>query len=169
AAFGSCLAMRPSLRRKRGLDPFQVSVALASPVLLGSLGRIPLGMLTDRFGGRLIFSVVMGASVAPVMMIGFVTDYRQLVACGFFIGLALAGFSVGASFVSVWYGAEKQGMALGIYGVGNIGQSLAAFGSPVLATEFGFKWGFWAFGVLLTVWLAFFSIKARNSPFRAPT
>src|SRR5262249_22673585 len=65
AVFGSVSAMMPILKKNLGLGPVQVSVALAIPVLLGSLGRIPLGMLTDRYGGRLIFSLVMACSVAP--------------------------------------------------------------------------------------------------------
>jgi NNP family nitrate/nitrite transporter-like MFS transporter len=168
AVFGSVSAMMPILKKNLSLGPVRVSVALAIPVLLGSLGRIPLGMLTDRYGGRLIFSVVMASSITPALMMGFVADYWQLIVCGFFIGIALASFSVGVGFVSGWYPPQRQGLALGVYGAGNIGQSLAAFGSPVLAAALGFRWGFWTFGVLLVVWLAFFWIKARNAPRRAP-
>jgi NNP family nitrate/nitrite transporter-like MFS transporter len=168
AVFGSVSAMMPILKKNLGLNPVQVSVALAIPVLLGSLGRVPLGMLTDRYGGRLIFSLVMACSVAPTIMMGFVASYWQLTMCGFFIGAALASFSVGVGFVSGWYRPERQGMALGVYGAGNIGQSLAAFGAPVLASAFGFKWGFWTFGILLLVWLVVFLLKAENAPRRAP-
>jgi MFS transporter, NNP family, nitrate/nitrite transporter len=168
AVFGSVSAMMPILKKNLGLDPVQVSVALAIPVLLGSLGRIPLGMLTDRYGGRLIFAIVMACSIVPAMLMGFVSEYWQLAVCGFFIGIALASFSVGVGFVSGWYRAERQGYALGVYGAGNIGQSLAAFGSPVLAASLGFKWGFWTFGVLLLVWLTLFWLKAENAPIRAP-
>jgi NNP family nitrate/nitrite transporter-like MFS transporter len=168
AVFGSVSAMMPILKKNLGLDPVQVSIALAVPVLLGSLGRIPLGMLTDRYGGRAVFSVVMVSSIVPALMMGFVADYWQLIVCGFFIGVALASFSVGVGFVSGWYPPERQGFALGIYGAGNIGQSLAAFGSPALAAAFGFKWGFWTFGVLLVAWLALFWFKAQNAPRRAP-
>src|SRR5262249_45682097 len=140
AVFGSVSAMMPILKKALALNPVQVSVALAIPVLLGSLGRIPLGMLTDRFGGRLIFSIVMACSIVPAILMGFVSAYWQLVACGFFIGIALASFSVGVGFVSGWFPPERQGAVLGVYGAGNIGQSLAAFGSPVLAAALGFKW-----------------------------
>ena len=167
AVFGSVSAMMPILKKSLGLNPVQVSLALAVPVLLGSLGRIPLGMLTDRFGGRLIFSIVMACSIVPAFLMGFVTAYWQLIACGFFIGIALASFSVGVGLVSGWFPPERQGFALGVYGAGNIGQSLAAFGSPVLAAALGFKWGFWTFGVLLLVWLAIFWLKAENAPRRA--
>lgn len=168
AVFGSVSAMMPIIRKQLELSPIQVSVAIAIPVLLGSLGRIPLGMLTDRFGGRLIFTIVMACSVVPAMLMGFVTQYWQLVLCGLLIGIALATFSVGVAFVSGWYPPEKQGTALGIYGAGNIGQSLAAFGSPLLAGWLGFKWGFWTFGLLLLVWLLVFWIGARNAPRKVP-
>ncbi|PYP84807.1 MAG: MFS transporter [Blastocatellia bacterium AA13] len=163
AVFGSVSAMMPILRKQLGLSPIQISVAIAVPVLLGSLGRIPLGILTDRFGGRLIFTIVMACAVVPAMLMGWVGAYWQLLLCGLFIGIALASFSVGVGFVSGWYPPAKQGSALGIYGAGNIGQSLAAFGSPLLAGSLGFKWGFWTFGLLLFGWLVVFWIAARNA------
>ncbi len=168
AVFGSVSAMMPILKKNLNLDPLQVSIAIAIPVLLGSLGRIPLGMLTDRYGGRIIFSIVMACSIVPSILMGWVSEYWQLLACGFFIGIALASFSVGVGFVSGWYEARRQGTALGIYGAGNIGQSLAAFGSPLLAGALGFRWGFWTFGLILSVWLVVFVMKAENAPRRAP-
>jgi NNP family nitrate/nitrite transporter-like MFS transporter len=168
AVFGSASAMMPLISRQIHLTPVQKSIALAVPVLLGSLGRIPLGILTDRFGGRVVFSAVMLMSILPAFLMGTVTSYAQLLAFGLLIGIALASFSVGVGFVSGWYPPERQGFALGVYGAGNIGQSLAAYGSPVLAAAFGFRWGFWAFGLLLAGWLALFAITAQNAPRRAP-
>jgi NNP family nitrate/nitrite transporter-like MFS transporter len=166
AVFGSVSAMMPIIRKSLGLTPMQVSMAIAIPVLLGSLGRIPLGILTDRYGGRLIFSIVMALSIPPAFLMGWVGSYWQLVLCGFFIGIPLASFSVGVGFVSGWYAPARQGMALGIYGAGNIGQSLAAFGSPLIAGALGFKWGFWIFGILLVTWLIVFLLKSVNAPRR---
>ncbi|MEX2387248.1 MAG: MFS transporter, partial [Phycisphaeraceae bacterium] len=168
AVFGSISAMMPIVRERLGLTPMQVSVAIALPVLLGSLGRIPLGMLTDRFGGRAVFSVVMVCSLVPAVVLGFVDSYVGLLVCGFFVGLALASFSVGVGFVSGWYPPQKQGMALGIYGAGNAGQSLAAFGSPVIAAVLGYAWGFWVFSILTAIWAALFLVSARNAPRQAP-
>jgi len=168
AVFGSVSAMMPIMKKMLGLNPIQVSVAIAVPVLLGSLGRIPLGILTDRFGGRVVFSAVMACSVVPAALMGYVSAYWQLLLCGFFIGIALASFSVGVGFVSGWYPPERQGMALGVYGAGNIGQSLAAFGSPLLAGALGFGWGFWTFGLILLAWLALFWFKASDAPRRGP-
>ena len=158
AVFGSMSAMMPIISKHMALTPVQKSIAIAIPVLLGSVGRIPLGILTDRFGGRIVFSLVMLFSIIPAFLMGGVSNYSQLLADGFFIGTALASFSVGVSFVNGWYPPERQGFALGIYGAGNIGQSLAAYGSPVLAAAIGFRWGFWTFGVLLSIWLVIFAL-----------
>jgi len=128
-----------------------------------------LGILTDRFGGRLVFSLVMLLSIISAFLIASVNNYSQLLTYGFMIGVSLASFSVGVSFVNGWYPPERQGFALGVYGAGNIGQSLAAYGSPVLAVVVGFKWGFWTFGVLLSIWLMIFAVLARNAPGRGPT
>src|SRR4030095_2018452 len=123
AVFGSVSAMMPILRKQLELDPIPGSLALPVPrpipVLRGSLGRIPLGVLADRYGGRSVFSAVMALSIVPAFLMGWVGSFAQLVACGFFIGIALACFSVGVGFVSGWYPPERQGSALGIYGAGN--------------------------------------------------
>lgn len=163
AVFGSLSAMMPILSPQMHLSPVQKSVAIALPVLLGSLGRIPLGMLTDRFGGRSVFSAVMLLSVIPAFLMGTVRDYPHLLIYGFFIGIGLASFSVGVGFVSGWFDAERQGFALGVYGAGNIGQSLAAFGAPFIAAAAGVRWGFWTFGVLLSIWLLLFVLLGRNA------
>ncbi|HEY6910910.1 MAG TPA: MFS transporter [Myxococcales bacterium] len=168
AAFGSVSAMMPILRKSLGLTPVQTSVALAIPVLLGSLGRIPLGMLTDRFGGRRVFILVLAASAVAAGAMAFVASYTALVITGFFLGIALASFAVGVGFSSGWYPPEKQGTALGIYGAGNIGQSLAAFGAPFIARAFGVPWGFWTFAILAAAWLAVFAFAARDPQRAAP-
>lgn len=169
AVFGSLSAMMPILSKQMHLTSVQKSVAVAIPVLLGSLGRIPLGMLTDRLGGRSVFTAVMLLSIVPAFLMGGVHDYAHLIAYGFLIGIALASFSVGVGFVSGWYAANKQGFALGVYGAGNIGQSLAAFGAPIIAAAIGFRWGFWIFGILLAIWLLIFAVAARNAPRRGAT
>jgi NNP family nitrate/nitrite transporter-like MFS transporter len=166
AAFGSVSALMPILRKSLGLTPVQTSVALAIPVLLGSLGRIPLGMLTDRLGGRRVFIAVLAASSLAAAAMAFVGSYTGLVVTGFFLGIALASFAVGVGFSSGWYPPERQGTALGIYGAGNIGQSLAAFGAPFIARAWGVPWGFWTFAILAAAWLALFAAAARD-PARA--
>ncbi len=169
AVFGSVSAMMPIMRKTLHFSPLQASIAVAVPILLGSLGRIPLGMLTDRYGGRRVFAFVMAFSIIPSVLMGRLGSFAAVVVCGFFIGIALASFSVGVAFSSGWYPPEKQGTALGVYGAGNIGQSLAAYGSPVLAGAFGYIWGYQTFAIVLAVWLALFLVMAKDAPRRAPT
>jgi NNP family nitrate/nitrite transporter-like MFS transporter len=168
AVFGSLSAMMPILSRQMHLSPVQKSVAVALPVLLGSLGRIPLGVLTDRFGGRLIFILTMAFSIVPAFLMGGVRNYHQLLIYGFFIGIALASFSVGVGFVNGWFPPARQGFALGVYGAGNVGQSVAAFAAPFIAKAYGVKWGFWTFGIALIIWLVIFAAKAKDVPRQGP-
>lgn len=161
--------MMPVLKKQLHLAPVQVSIAMAIPVLLGSLGRIPLGLLTDRLGGREVFTGTMIVSVAAALLMGQVETYSQLLLFGFFTGIALASFSVGVAFVSGWYSPEKQGFALGVYGAGNVGQSLAAFGSPLLFARLGFRHTFWAFAALLALWCIVFAAFAKDAPRTAPS
>jgi NNP family nitrate/nitrite transporter-like MFS transporter len=168
AMFGSVSAMMPVLKSRLSLSPVQVSVALALPVLLGSLGRIPLGMLTDRYGGRRVFTLVMLGSILPVVALGWVQTYGQLLVAAFGVGLALASFSVGAGFVSGWFPPQRQGFALGVYGAGNIGQSLAAFGAPLIVAGMGYRWGFWVFALLTAIWVVVYGLFARNAPRQGP-
>lgn len=164
AVFGSVSAMMPVLKKQFHLAPVQASIAMAIPVLLGSLGRIPLGMLADRLGGRKVFTWTMAASIVAALLMGTVQGYPQLLLFGFLTGIALASFSVGVAFVSGWYPPAKQGFALGVYGAGNIGQSLAAFGAPLLFPFVGLRNTFWIFGAILAGWAVLFFLLARNAP-----
>lgn len=164
AVFGSVSAMMPVLKKQLHLAPVQASIAMAIPVLLGSLGRIPLGLLADRLGGRKVFTGTMIAAVIAAVLMGKVESYSQLLLFGFFTGIALASFSVGVAFVSGWYPPEKQGFALGLYGAGNVGQSLAAFGAPLLFAWVGFRNTFWSFAALLAVWCLLFFVFAKDAP-----
>src|SRR5579884_175126 len=99
---------------------------------------------------------------------GYASSYHQLIIFGVVTGVALASFSVGVGFVSGWFSAERQGLALGVYGAGNVGQSLAAFGAPLLAARVGVRGAFWLFAALLFIWMATFAVAARNAPSRGP-
>lgn len=166
AVFGSISAMMPILKGRLHLSPMEVSIALAMPVLLGSLGRIPLGILTDRYGGRRMFIIVMASAVVAGIAAGFADSYSALLVAGFFVGIGLASFSVGTGFVSPWYPAERQGAALGIYGAGNVGQSLAAYGAPVIVAALGYSWGFHVYALLAVLWLTLFIWRAHDAPVR---
>lgn len=168
SVFGSVSAMMPLLKVRLQLTPFQTSLAIAVPVLLGSLGRIPLGVLADRLGSKRVSMGVLVASILAAIAIAKVQGFSQLVTVGFFLGISLASFASCIGLASGWYPPARQGTALGVYGAGNIGQSLAAFGAPVLAKSLGFEWGFWTFAALAGAWLVPFALLARDPPRRGP-
>jgi len=123
-----------------GLDQGQVSIMLATPVLVGALGRIVVGALTDRFGGRKMFALVLLASVPAVLLValaGSIGSYPLLVAAGFLLGVAGTIFAVGVPFSSAWYPAPQRGFATGVFGMGMIGTAVSAFATPRLAQAIG--------------------------------
>lgn len=164
AAWGLIAAFAPRFRDAFHLSATESAFLIAVPVILGSLARIPVGMLADRFGGRLVFTALMALVVFPVFVTPLVESYRQLLICGFFLGLAGSSFAVGVGFVSRWFTAERQGSALGVYGIGNIGQSAAVFLGPLIALSLGWQNVFRGTAVILAVWAAAFWMLARNAP-----
>lgn len=164
AAWGLIAAFAPHFRDTFHLSATQSALMVAVPVLLGSLARLPVGMLADRFGGRLIFSLLMLLCAVPAFLIPLAETYPQLLLGGFFLGLAGSSFAVGIGFVSRWFSAKKQGSALGVYGMGNIGQSAAVFLGPLLAVTLGWQNIFRGIAAMLVVWAAVFWLFARNAP-----
>ena len=145
-----------------GLTASQTAFLVAVPVLLGSLARLPMGMLTDRFGGRLVFTALLVFSSAAAFIVPLTRSYNALLFSAFLIGMAGSSFAVGAAFVSRWTAAARQGTALGIYGLGTMGQSLAVFVGPVVAARFGWETVFRGTSALLLVWAVVYVALARN-------
>jgi len=164
AAWGLISAFAPRFRETFHLTATQTAFLVAVPVLLGALLRIVTGMLADRFGGRAIFSLLMIVVAVPACLVPLVPSYRILLYVAFFLGIAGSSFAVGVGFVSRWFPPEKQGGALGIYGLGNIGQSAAVFVGPVLAVVVGWQNIFRGMAALLVIWGVAFFLLARNSP-----
>src|SRR5262245_19706918 len=144
------------------LNASQTALLVAIPVLLGSLARLPMGILTDRFGGRIVFTALLAFSSIAAFVVPLTRSYNSLLAAAFLIGMAGSSFAVGAAFVSRWTSAASQGTALGIYGLGTMGQSLAVFGGPVVAAALGWEAVFRGTGVLLVVWAVIYFLLARN-------
>jgi MFS transporter, NNP family, nitrate/nitrite transporter len=150
-----------------GLNYTEALLLTAVPVVLGSLLRVPVGILTDRYGGRIVFALLLAFSALPAILFGYAHAYWSLLAVGFLLGVAGASFAVGVPFVSGWFGRERQGFALGVYGIGNIGTAIAFFGAPPLSTRWGQATVGWVTGVALLVGAALFYLLARNAPSRA--
>lgn len=147
-----------------GLNYTEALLLTAVPVVLGSLLRVPLGIATDRYGGRIVFSLLLAASALPAVLFGYAHAYWALIAVGFLLGIAGASFAVGVPFVAGWYGRERQGFALGVYGMGNIGTAIAFFGAPSVANHWGRATVGWATGIGLLAAAALFYLFARNAP-----
>lgn len=124
-----------------GLDAAQTSMLVATPVIVGSLGRILTGALTDRFGGRIMFTILTAASAVPVLLVmiaGQIGSYALLIAFGFLLGIAGTTFAIGIPFVNAWYDASKRGFATGLFGAGMGGTALSSFFTPRMVTWFGY-------------------------------
>ncbi len=164
AAWGLIGGLAPIFTELYSLSASQTALLVAVPVLLGSLARLPMGMLTDRFGGRVMFSGLMAVSAVASWLVSLTSSSSSLLASAFFIGLAGSSFSIGAAFVSRWTPPASQGTALGVFGLGLLGQSLAVFGGAVAAAAFGWAAVFQGVGVALLVWAIAFAAFARNAP-----
>lgn len=115
-----------------GLTDTQFGFLVATPILTGSLCRLFLGILTDQYGGRIVFSLLMLAASICTWFLTFADDYYQCIFAALGIGLAGGGFAVGIAYVSRWYPKGSQGTALGIFGMGNFGAAITNFGAPFL-------------------------------------
>ncbi len=164
AAWGLISAFAPTFRQQFHLTASQTALLVAVPVLLGSLARIPMGMLTDRFGGRVMFAVLIAFLVAPLLAVPKAVGLQQLLIVAFFLGMAGSSFAIGVGYVSRWYSMERQGSALGIYGLGNIGQSAAVFLGPLVALRYGIPNVYRGTAVLCGIWAVIFFLFARNAP-----
>ena len=164
AAWGLIGGLAPVFSQLYGLSASQTALLVAVPVLLGSVARLPMGMLTDRFGGRAMFTILLVISAAASWAVSLTTSYEMLLAAAFLIGLSGSSFAIGAAFVSRWTAPGRQGTALGVFGLGLLGQSAAVFGGAVAAQAFGWQFVFRGVGVLLMAWAVIFAVAARNNP-----
>ncbi|MDM4767307.1 nitrate/nitrite transporter [Pelomonas sp. SE-A7] len=125
------------IKKQLGLNATEFGLLTATPVLTGSLIRVPLGIWTDRYGGRLVFFALMLACVIPIWLMSYATAYWQFLTIGLFVGLAGGSFSVGTPYVARWFPKSRQGFAMGVFGAGNSGAAVNKFVAPALVVAFG--------------------------------
>ena len=128
------------IKKQLDLSETQFGLLAAMPVLTGSLVRVPLGLWTDRFGGRIVFFLLMLSTVLPIWMMSYATQYWHFLVIGMFVGLAGGSFSVGTPYVARWFPKNRQGLAMGIFGAGNSGSALTKFVAPGLIVLAGGSW-----------------------------
>lgn len=162
----------PRFKDSLALSTFEQSLLVAVPVVVGSLGRIPVGALTDRFGGRVMFPVVSLLTIVPVLYLGLAghSSLAALLVGGFFLGIAGTAFAVGVPFVNGWFPPERRGFAIGIFGAGMGGTAISALTTVKAADKFGMEFPFVLTAILLAVYAVAAWFVLREAPGRtAPT
>ncbi len=170
-AFTACFAVWTifsiigiKIKTDLGLTDTQFGLLVATPVLTGSLSRLLLGIWTDQYGGRLVFTLTMLCSAVATWLLSTVTTYEMFLVAALGVGLAGGGFAVGISYVSQWYEKEKQGTALGIFGVGNVGAAITNFGAPYLLVALGWEGTARAYAIMLGVIAILFYLLSKDDP-----
>ena len=125
------------IKKTLDLNETQFGILVAMPVLTGSLIRLPLGMLTDKFGGRIVFFVLMLSTVIPIYLISYGTAYWHYLVTGLFVGVAGGSFTVGISYCARWFPKNQQGTAMGIFGAGNSGAAVTKIVAPSIVLAYG--------------------------------
>ncbi|MFD4839986.1 nitrate/nitrite transporter [Achromobacter sp. NPDC058515] len=128
------------IKAQLGLSETQFGLLAAMPVLTGSLVRVPLGIWTDRYGGRPVFFILMLLAVVPIWLLSYATEYWQFLVLALFVGLTGGSFSVGTPYVARWFPRNKQGLAMGVFGAGNSGSAITKFVAPALIAAAGGAW-----------------------------
>ncbi len=154
------------------LTESDVALMVAVPVIVGSLGRIIVGALTDKYGGRLMFPVISGITIIPILFIAFfaLDSYTLLLIGGFFLGIAGTAFAVGVPFVNAWFPPERRGLAIGIFGAGMGGTAISALTTVKLYENIGEKAPFLITATALAIYAVASWLILRDAPGRtAPT
>ena len=139
------------IKQTLGLNETQFGLLIAMPVLTGSLIRLPLGMLTDKFGGRIVFFVIMISTVIQIYLISFCTEYWQYLVTGLFVGVAGGSFTVGIAYCARWFPKNQQGLAMGIFGAGNTGAAVTKLVAPLIVVAYGWTMVPQVYAVLMLV------------------
>lgn len=120
------------IRQEFGLSDVQLSWLTATAILNGALWRLAFGILADRYGGRVVMTLTLLLTAIPAYLVSHASSYSQLLVYAFLVGIAGNGFSVGVSWNGAWFGRERQGFALGLFGAGNVGASVTKLFGPTL-------------------------------------
>jgi len=152
------------IKQTLGLNETQFGILIATPVLTGSLIRLPLGMWTDRFGGRLVFFILMLATVIPIWMISWGTEFWHFLVTGLFVGVAGGSFTVGIAYCARWFPRNRQGFAMGIFGVGNTGAAVTKLVAPTIVVAYGWAMVPKVYAVLMAVTAVLFWFFTFTNP-----
>ncbi len=152
------------IKAQLGLNETEFGILIATPVLTGSLIRVPLGMWTDKFGGRIVFFVLMLTVVIPIWMISWATQYWHFLVTGLFVGMAGGSFTVGIAYCARWFPKKQQGLAMGIFGAGNTGAAVTKLVAPIIVVGYGWTMVPKVYAVLMLVTAILFWFFTYSDP-----
>ncbi len=152
------------LKAQLGLNATEFGLLTAMPVLTGSLVRVPLGLWTDRYGGRIVMTLLMAATVPAIWLMAYATAYWHFLVIGLFVGLAGGSFSVGTPYVARWFPRHRQGMAMGVYGAGNSGSAVNKFVAPALLAAGGWTLVPQAYAAIMAGTVLLFWLFSAHDP-----
>jgi len=127
------------IKQELGLNDTQFGLLIGTPILSGSLIRLVLGIWTDQYGGRRVYTVVMLAAAVATYLLTWAHTYPEFLVAALFVGIAGGSFAVGIAYVSRFYPTGKQGTALGIFGAGNVGAAITKFVAPFVLVAYGWQ------------------------------
>jgi len=170
-AFTACFAVWTifsiigvEIQKELALSEFEFGLLVATPVLTGSVIRLILGVWTERWGGRLVFTLQMLAAAAATWALTWATTYTGYLIAALGIGLAGGSFIIGVAYVSRWYGPGRQGMALGVFGAGNVGAAVTKFLAPFVMVAMGWHGVAQVWAIALAVIGVLFYVLAKDDP-----
>ncbi len=152
------------IKETLGLNETQFGILIAMPVLTGSLFRLPIGILTDIYGGRIVFMSLMVSTIIPIWFVSAGTEYWHYLVLGLFVGLAGASFTVGIAYVARWFPKNQQGTAMGIFGAGNVGAAITKLVAPSIVVAYGWAMVPKVYAVIMTVMAIAFWLFTYDDP-----
>ena len=152
------------IRQELGLTQTEFGLLVGTPILTGSLIRVVLGIWTDQYGGRRVFTVTMLAAAIATFLLAYAHTYAQTLVAALGVGIAGGSFAVGVAYVSRWYPPERKGTALGIFGAGNVGAAVTKFFAPLVLLAFGWQAVAQVWAAALVVMAVVFFVTTKEDP-----
>ncbi len=152
------------IKQELGLTDTEFGILVATPILTGSITRLPLGILTDYFGGRIVFFIQMILVAIATYSLAFANLYWHYLLAGLFVGLAGGSFAIGIAYTSAWFEKEKQGTAMGIFGAGNAGAAITNLIAPMIVVAVGWRMVPTIYSIAMAVMAILFWLFTYNDP-----
>lgn len=170
-AFTACFAVWTifaiigiQIKKDLGLSDTQFGLLVGTPILTGSVIRLILGIWSDQYGGRIVFTMVMLSAAVMTFLLTYAYDYPTFLLAALGVGISGGSFSVGVAYVAKWFPKGQQGTALGIFGAGNVGAAVTKFAAPMVMVAYGWKSVAIVWAIALAVTAVVFHFTTKDDP-----